>query len=201
MGILDNIKRKIKQGDDDLDELDTDSDSGEDDGDAPSASSGGGALGRAAGLLNRVKNLSSDGEGDEGGGIGALLGKAKGLGRGNQNSGDSDLDDDDTALDELDTPDADQDDEDGEPPIKRSGIAAKLDGDPEAAEPSNEEDDDGEAEAPVPAAVGAGSLDLASLFEEESVINPALKDLAESLDDVSAVELAADLRTFLVDLQ
>ena len=200
MGFLDKIKKKINQGDDDLDELDTDSEFGEEGGDEPSGSSGGGALGRAAGLLNRVKKLSSNGDEDEGGGIGGLLGKVKRLGGGMKNSGDSDLDDD-TALDELDTPDADQDDEDGERPIRRSGIAAKLDGDPGAAEPSKKEDDDVGAGSPVPAAAGFAGLDLDSLFEQELVVNPMLRDLADSLDDVSAVELAADLRTFLEELQ
>ena len=203
MGFLDKIKRKIDKGDDDLDELDTDSDSGEDGGDAPSASSGGGSLGHAMGLLNRVKKLSSGGESDEGGGIGGLLGKAKALGRGKNDSEDPDLDDDGTTLDELEAPDADGDDEDGERPIRRSGIAAKLDGDLGAAEPSKGKDGSEEEKSPAPFAVGAGGggLDLESLFEQESVVNPIMRDLAESMDDVSAVELAADLRTFLEELQ
>ena len=50
-------------------------------------------------------------------------------------------------------------------------------------------------------AAGGAVLDFESLFEEEFVMNPALKDLAESLEDVSAVELAADLRTFLDELK
>lgn len=207
MGFLDKIKGKMNQGDDDLDELDSDSDSGEDreDGDdEPSASSGGGALG----LLNRVKKLSSGGEDDEGGGIGALLGKVKGLRGRIKDSEDLDLDDDaadtdadDTTPNQLDVLDADEADENSKRPIRRSGIAAKLDGKTDEAESPKKDDDDGEAKVPVPIAAGGGGLDLDSLFEEELVINPTLKDLAESLDNVSAVELAADLRTFLDELQ
>ena len=62
-------------------------------------------------------------------------------------------------------------------------------------------DGDEEAEVPVPVAAGAGVLDLEALFEEEFVVNPTLKDLAESMDDVSATELAADLKMFLEDIQ
>ena len=198
MGIFDKFKKKIDQDDDDLDELD--SDAGEDDEDAPSASSGGAAMGRAVGLLNRVKQLSSGGDGDEGGGIGGLLNKVKGVGSRNKDTDDPDLDDDDfdnTTPEDLVNLDANQGDEDEERPIRRSGIAAKLDGDSGAAEPQK---DDGEEQIPVPVGAG-GALDLASLFEEELVINPTLRDLAESLDYVSAVELAADLRTFLEELQ
>ena len=39
------------------------------------------------------------------------------------------------------------------------------------------------------------------LFQEEFVVDHALKDLSESLDDVSAVELAADLRSFLAEIK
>ena len=204
MGIFDKFKKKIDQDDDDLDEQD--SDTGEDDEDAPSASSGGGAMGRAMGLLNKVKQLSSSSGGDDGGGIGALLGKVKGLSGRLKDTGDLDLDDDDYDVDDDDnsgdtTPedlvalDASLGDEDEERPIRRSGIAAKLDGD------SGAKKEDDEAQIPVPVGAGGGGLDFESLFEEELVINPTLKDLAESLDDISAVELAADLRTFLAELQ
>ena len=44
-------------------------------------------------------------------------------------------------------------------------------------------------------------LDLDSLFEEEFVFDPTLRDLADSLDNIPAVELAADLRTFLDQIQ
>ena len=195
MGFLDKFKKKTDEDDDDLDELDTDAtatpdDGDEDDDDAPS---GGGLLGRASGFLGKVKKLSSGGDGDGGGGIGSLLGKVKGIRGGNNDSDDSDLDDDD---DELD---AGQDDEEGEQPIRRSGIAAALDGNSDAAESSEEEAD--KEEIPVALTAGSASMDFGSLFEEEFVFDPTLKDLAESLDNVSAVELAADLRTFLEELQ
>ena len=187
MGFLDKIKKNINQDDDDLDELDADLDSEEVD-DAPAAASGRG--------------------------IGGLLGKAKRLGKGKKASGDSDLDDDDddggaddTSPKELDVLDADQGDEDEEQPIRRSGFAAALDGKSGAAESSEEGKEDGkedaeaETEVPVPVAAGAGALDFEALFEEEFVVNPTLKDLAESMDDVSATELATDLKTFLEGLQ
>ncbi len=182
MGFLDKIKKKINQDDDDLDELEADLDSDEGGDDAPPAASGRG--------------------------IGGLLGKAKRLSKGKKASGDPDLDDDDDGADdkspkELDVLDADQDEADEEQPIRRSGFAAALDGKPEAAESSEEgkEDGDEEAEVPVPVAAGAGVLDLEALFEEEFVVNPTLKDLAESMDDVSATELAEELKTFLDGLQ
>lgn len=197
MGFLDKIKNKVKLGDDDLDDLDTDSAppeadaDGEDDDDGPSGRS---ALGGALGFLNKVKKLSSGGEDEGSGGIGGLLGKVKGIGGGKKASEDSDLDDIAEDDDELDPSDADSDDEDGEQPIRRSGIAAALDGGgEEAAAPK--------AEIPVPIGAGAAALNLAELFEEEFVANPTLRDLADSLDYVSAVDLAADLRTFLDELQ
>ena len=180
MGFIDKIKKKINQSDDDLDELDSDSDLGEDGEDAPSASSGGGAVGLALGLLNKVKKKSSGGR--------------------NKGGGDADLDDDDddnTTLGDLDALDGGEGDEDGERPIRRSGIAAKLDGASEAPKEGEEE----EEPIPVPVAAGTGGVNLEALFEEEFVIDPKMRDLAESLDDVSAVELAADLREFLEDLQ
>ncbi len=207
MGIFDRFKKKIDQDDDDLDEQDSDTgEDGEDDEDAPSASSGGGAMGRAMGLLNNVKQLSSSSSGENGGGIGALLGKVKGLSGRLKDTGDLDLDDDDydddnsdnTTPQDLVTLDAGQGDEAEERPIRRSGIAAKLDGDSGSGKPPKEE---GEEPIPVPVGAGVGGVDLESLFEEELVINPTMRDLAESLDDVSAVELAADLRTFLAELQ
>lgn len=205
MGFLDKIKSKLSQGDDYEDEFDADAAPDDDDGDSEDesdSSSGGGALGRAVGLLGRVKKLSSGGEGDEGGGIGALLGKAKGFVGAKMNSGGSDPDDDDdTALDERDLQDADQGDEDEEQPIRRSGIAAALDGGSGAAASTEEDDADGKPEIPVAVGSGVAALDLGSLFEEEFVANPTLKDLAESLDEVSAVDLAADLRSFLEELQ
>lgn len=207
MGIFDKFKKKIDQDDDDLDEVD--SDAGEDDEDAPSASSGGGALGSAMGLLNKVKQLSSSSGGENGGGIGALLGKVKGLSGRLKDTGDLDLDDDaydddnsdNTTPQDLVTLDADQGDEAEERPIRRSGIAAKLDEDSGSGKPSKEEDEEGEEPIPVPVGAVLGGVDFESLFEEELVINPTLRDLAESLDDISAVELAADLRTFLAELQ
>ena len=141
MGIFDKFKKKIDQDDDDLDELDSDAgEEDEDDEDAPSASFGGGAMGRAMGLLNKVKQLSSSSGGDQGGGIGALLGKVKGLSSRPKDTGDLDLDDDDYDVDDDDNSgntspqdlvalDASQGDADEERPIRRSGIAAKLDGD------------------------------------------------------------------------
>ena len=205
MGIFDKFKKKIDDGDDDLDELDTDADSDEGGDDAPPASFGGIAMG----LLNRVKQISSGGDGEEGGGIGGLLSKVKGLSIRNKDTGDPDLDDDDYYSDAVDdsdnttpenllTLDAIQDDEDEPRPIRRSGIAPKLDGNSGAAEPQTEDD---EAQIPVPVGAGGSGLDLESLFEQEVVINPTLRDLAESLDDVSAAELAADLKTFLEELQ
>ena len=53
----------------------------------------------------------------------------------------------------------------------------------------------------MPIGAGAAALNLEALFEEEFVANPTLRDLADSLDYVSAVDLAADLRTFLDELQ
>lgn len=207
MGFLDKLKSKLSQDDDAEDDLDGDAAPDDDDGDGedePGASSGGGALGLAVGFLGRVKKLSSGGEGDDGGGIGALLGKAKGLIGAKKNSDDPDMDDDDdTGLNERGTRDADQDDEDGEQPIRRSGIAAALDGGSGGAAATEEKDEDGEPEIPVAVGSGGGAaaMDLGSLFEEEFVANPILKDLAESVDEVSAVDLAADLRSFLEELQ
>lgn len=213
MGFLDKIKSKISQDDDDPDELDTDSapdEAGEDGEDGEDDSSGGGGrFGFAGGLLNKAKKLSSGGDGDEGGGIGGLFGKVKGLGGGKKNSADPDLDLDDLDLDDddataglFDTPNAGKSDDSDEQPIRRSGIAAALDGKPDEDEASKEE---GEAAPVVPVAIGSGpavpTLDLDSLFEEEFVINPVMRDLAESLDDISAVDLAADLRTFMDELQ
>ena len=203
MGIFDKLKEKIDQDDDDLDELD--SDAGEDDEDASSASFGGGAMGRAMGLLTKVKQVSSSSGGGNGGGIGGLLGKVKGLNSRLKDTDDLDLDDDDyddnsgnTTPEDLAALDASQGDADEERPIRRSGIAAKLDGDSGSDKPAKDEDE----EEPIPVPVGlGGGVDFESLFEEDLVINPTLRDLAESLDDVSAVELAADLRTFLEELQ
>ena len=203
MGIFDKLKKKIDKDDDDLDELD--SDAGEDDEDAPSASFGGGAMGRAMGLLTKVKQLSSSSSGEHGGGIGALLDKVKGLSGRLKDTGDLDLDDDDyddnsgnTTPEDLAALDASPGDADEERPIRRSGIAAKLDGNSGSDKPAKDEDE----EEPIPVPVGlGGGVDFESLFEEDFVINPTLRDLAESLDDVSAVELAADLRTFLEELQ
>jgi len=213
MGIFDKFKKKIDQDDDDLDELDSDAgeddEDDEDDEDAPSGSFGGGAMGRAMGLLTKVKQLSSSSGGENGGGIGALLGKVKGLSGRLRDTGDLDLDDDDYDVDDdnnsgntspqdLVALDASQGDADEERPIRRSGIAAKLDGDSGSGKPAKDEDE----EEPIPVPVGlGGGVDFESLIEEELVINPTLRDLAESLDDVSAVELAADLRTFLAELQ
>ena len=209
MSIFDKFKKKVGQDDDDLDELD--SDAGEDDEDAPSASFGGGAMGRAMGLLTKVKQVSSSSDGDQGGGIGALIGKVKGLNGRLKDTGDLDLDDDDYDVDDDDNSgntspqdlvalDASPGDADEERPIRRSGIAAKLDGDSESGKEAKEEGEDEKEPIPVPVGLGGG-VDLESLFEEDLVINPTLRDLAESLDDVSAVELAADLRTFLEELQ
>ena len=201
MGVFDRIKKNKNQGDDDLDELDMDLDGDEYGEETPNASSGG-ALGRAMGFMKKAKNRISDGEGDEdeddednmGGGIGGLLGKVKKSDGRKQKPRELTVDDDDDALDESNELETDQDDDDGEEPVRRSGIAAALDGDSAAAENPDEED-------AAPADAGGLGLDLESLFEVEYVANPVLKDLANFVDDVSAVELAADLRTFLEDLR
>ena len=200
MGIFDKIKKIKNQGDDDLDELDMDLDGDEDGEETPNASSGGG-LSRAMGFMKKAKNRFSDGEGDEddeddmGGGIEDLKGNVKKPGGRKNKPRDLDLDDDDDALDESSALETDQDDDDGEDPIRRSGIAAALDGDSAAAENSDEEED------AAPDGAGGLGLDLGALFEVDLVVNPILKDLAEFVDDVSAVELAADLRTFLNELR
>ncbi|MCH8800975.1 MAG: hypothetical protein IH963_08710 [Chloroflexi bacterium] len=217
MGLLDKLKRNRKQADEDLDDLDLDLDLDEDDGDTPTASSGGGVLGRAMGLLQRGKKRSSGEEDDEdgeldvdsfdedddedtpkegGGGLRGILGKVKRKGGRRNRSGNSDPDDD-SESDELVSLKADEDPDGDEQPIRRSGIAAALDGNSEEDEPSA----NGEEESGREGALAGLGLDLESLFEDEFVFDPTLKDLAESLDNVSAVELAADLRSFLEELQ
>ncbi len=47
---------------------------------------------------------------------------------------------------------------------------------------------------------GAG-LSLRDIFEEEVEVDEALRDLAESMDDVSAQEIADDLRAFFEELE
>ena len=196
MGFLDSIKSKISQNDDQLDDMDVDSDQDDD----SSSGSSGGAFGFAKGFLKKAS--SGIGGGGEDGGFGSLLGKVKGMRKlkiGSQRSGsDDDTDDDDLGdggLDELDL--TGDDDDEGEQPIRRSGIAAKLDGNADADTTKEKE----ENVIPTPVTAGGMTMDLDSLFEDEFVFNPTLKDLAESLDNISAVDLAADLRTFLEDIQ
>ncbi|MCH7737497.1 MAG: hypothetical protein IH872_08875 [Chloroflexi bacterium] len=217
MGLLDKLKRIRNQADEDLDDLDgLDLDLDDDGDDTPPAPSGGGVMGRAMGFLKREKRQASDDDDDEdgevnmdgiddddaddagnktGGRLGGLLSRVIKIKAGKKKSKDQGLDDDDedSEFDILDSP-VESDDEQ---PIRRSGIAAALDGDPEKDKPSG----DAEEEPGRGGALAGLGLDLESLFEEEFVFDPTLKDLAESLDDVSAVELAADLRSFLDELQ
>ena len=58
-------------------------------------------------------------------------------------------------------------------------------------EPNDEEND----------AVGGLGLSLKDIFEEELEVNESLKDLADSMDDVTARELADDLKTLLEGLE
>ena len=171
MGFLDKLKRN-KERDDDDDELD-DIDFDEDGDETSSSSSGGGFMGRAKGLLKRGDTQSFDGDDDDDGTDGG--------------NSDDDADDDDA--------DADDADDAEEQPVRRSGIAAALDGNPDDDEPVEEEKTGREA-----ATAGLG-LDLGTLFEEEFVFDPTLRDLADSLDNIPAASLAADLRTFLDEIQ
>lgn len=227
MGLFDKLKRNRNQDDedpdelDDLDDIDLDLD---DDGEgSPSASSGGGMFGRAMGLLRRGKGQAEDDEdddeddevivdsiddddeddddGDGGragekgvGRFGGLLSRVKKIRGGRKKPKNQDDDDDETGPDSSDEPDEDGDEE--EQPIRRSGIAAALDGESEEGKPIG----GGEGAGREGVLAGLG-MDLESLFEEEFVFDPTLKDLAESMEEVSAVELAADLRSFLEELQ
>ena len=47
---------------------------------------------------------------------------------------------------------------------------------------------------------GAG-LSLRDIFEEEVEVDEALRDLAESMEDVPAQEIADDLRAFFEELE
>ncbi|NQW22664.1 MAG: hypothetical protein HQ475_04370 [SAR202 cluster bacterium] len=107
-------------------------------------------------------------------------------------------DDDDDEDNESD--DDSDDDSDEEEPVRRSRIAAALDGNPDAKDSAKAESDDGDGAGTDGEGV-LGGMDFGALFQEDVVINLTLKDLAESMDHVSAVELAADLRTFLADIQ
>ena len=112
------------------------------------------------------------------------MGKVKGMAkRGNGKS----LDDD--YVDAAD----DDDNDDDEQPIRRSGIAAALDG------KDDEEKESGGADA-GPGGMADLGMDMESLFEEEFIADPMLQDLTESMEYVSSVELAADLRTFVEEL-
>ncbi|MDE0824079.1 MAG: hypothetical protein OSB07_08975 [Dehalococcoidia bacterium] len=145
------------------------------------------------GFLDKFRKGKSDSDDEESGGgggkkggrFGGILGKVKGMAkRGNGKS----LDDDD----DVDAAD-DDDNDDDEQPIRRSGIAAALDG------KDDEEKESGDADA-GPGGMADLGMDMESLFEEEFIADPMLQDLAESMEYVSAVELAADLMTFVEEL-
>ena len=85
----------------------------------------------------------------------------------------------------------------GKPPAATAG------GEANTAEAANS---NVEPEAPAENGSGGGGsgaldLDLKDIFEEESNVDKALKDLAESQEDVLAQDLATDLINFLAELQ
>ena len=52
-----------------------------------------------------------------------------------------------------------------------------------------------------PSGGGGLSLDLKEIFEVKEEVDEAFKDLADSMENVAAADLAKDLRDFLAELE
>ena len=78
------------------------------------------------------------------------------------------------------------------------GAASPAQGVANAGQPAQ---DQNESKNGAAASDGGAALSLKDIFEEEVEVDETLKDLAESMEDVTAQELSDDLRAFFEELE
>jgi hypothetical protein len=209
-GILGKLRRK-KGDDDDFDDEDDVQDEGsspdsgpdnDEDGDDDDAPTGGGLFGR---LKSKIKRSYSDDDDDleaaaEAESAGPSVAKVDGTGAPNDDNGD------DTDAEAVgDTSESSNGPSAGENSSASPSavyIADGPDGQPAPGGPGG-----GEAAAKEPSFgsgaedAGGTGLDLMGIFEHAEEVDEAFKDLADSVEDVAADDLANDLRELLAHLQ